>query len=258
MAGVFISYRRDDSQGFAGRLADDLTDHFGADLVFRDVEIPIGQDFTEVLQRAIKTCDALVVVIGRNWLSVTADAVQPRLFEPLDWVRKEIEMAFTYHKPVIPVLVGNAVMPAPAELPATIRRLTRVQALPLDDRSWDQDVAQLVAMLSAQLPEVRPAAATRRGDESLAEVMRVLRESVTPERSRKPPGQPRLRRIRRALLAAVGRGLVKFLSPVFLLVIVYIGIRLFGDAGALRLLDRLEARLLLGWERLLEFIGGLR
>lgn len=67
MAGIFISYRRDDSQGFAGRLADDLTEIFSPDLVFRDVEIPAGYDFTEVLtlwfwlQLSILVCGYLVM-----------------------------------------------------------------------------------------------------------------------------------------------------------------------------------------------------
>mgnify|MGYP001823001046 FL=1 len=63
MAGVFVSYRRDDSQGFAGRLADDLSEILGAQWVFRDIEIPVGSDFTEVLHTSIAASDALLVVI---------------------------------------------------------------------------------------------------------------------------------------------------------------------------------------------------
>jgi len=94
MAGIFISYRRDDSQGFAGRLADDLIEILGPDLVFRDVEIPAGYDFTEVLTRAVAACDVLLVVIGRNWRAPSADTAKSRLFDPADWVRAEIEAAF--------------------------------------------------------------------------------------------------------------------------------------------------------------------
>ena len=34
---IFIAYRRDDSQGFAGRIYDRLAQHFGPDAVFRDI-----------------------------------------------------------------------------------------------------------------------------------------------------------------------------------------------------------------------------
>jgi len=54
MTGIFVSYRRDDSQGFAGRLTDDLSDMLGSDSVFRDIEIHFGSDFTE-LPRQLST-----------------------------------------------------------------------------------------------------------------------------------------------------------------------------------------------------------
>ena len=47
---IFISYRRADSAGYAGRIYDRLTAHFGEDAVFMDVDtIEAGVDFVEVL-----------------------------------------------------------------------------------------------------------------------------------------------------------------------------------------------------------------
>ena len=132
MAGLFISYRRDDSQGFAGRLAYSLSGCFGPDLVFSDIEIPFGSDFGEVLHRAVAASDALLVVIGRRWAAEAAAGERSRLFEPDDWVRTEVEAALTQGKVVIPVLVGGAAMPAPPQLPASIQRLTHLQAASLE------------------------------------------------------------------------------------------------------------------------------
>ncbi|MGB5452956.1 MAG: toll/interleukin-1 receptor domain-containing protein, partial [Sedimenticolaceae bacterium] len=143
MAGIFVSYRRDDSQGFAGRLADDLIEVLGRDRVFRDIEIPIGSDFTDVLQRAISASDALLVVIGRHWAAGSEKGYESRLFEPTDWVRTEIEAAFAQGKQVIPVLVGGATMPPPASLPESIQRLTRMQAASMSDRHWDTEIREL-------------------------------------------------------------------------------------------------------------------
>ena len=54
MPRIFISYRRDDSAGHAGRLFDRLVDHFGRDQVFIDIDtIKPGLDFVEVVQQAI-------------------------------------------------------------------------------------------------------------------------------------------------------------------------------------------------------------
>jgi hypothetical protein len=48
---VFISYRREDSAGHAGRLYDSLQSHFGADNVFMDLsDIDSGTNFVDVIQ----------------------------------------------------------------------------------------------------------------------------------------------------------------------------------------------------------------
>ena len=68
---IFISYRRADSAGYAGRIYDRLTAHFGVDAVFMDVDtIEAGVDFVEVLQNAVQSCDVLVALIGRGWLNI--------------------------------------------------------------------------------------------------------------------------------------------------------------------------------------------
>ena len=72
MAGIFISYRRDDSRHAAGRLADELAAEFGAASIFRDVEsIAPGVDFEEALDQALSACAVMLVVIGPRWLSIT-------------------------------------------------------------------------------------------------------------------------------------------------------------------------------------------
>jgi hypothetical protein len=152
MAGIFVSYRRDDSQGFAGRLADDLADEMGKDRVFRDIEIPIGADFEATLQRAIAASDALIVVIGPRWAAESAAGASSRLFEPNDWVRAEIEAAFAQGKSVIPVLVGTASMPDASQLPPSITRLARLQAAVMSDLRWDAEIKTLAARLRALCP----------------------------------------------------------------------------------------------------------
>ena len=42
--GVFISYRRSETSGYAGRLYDALAEHFGAERVFMDVTMEAGID----------------------------------------------------------------------------------------------------------------------------------------------------------------------------------------------------------------------
>ena len=94
MAGLFISYRREDSAGHAGRLFDRLTQHFGKERVFMDVsDIEPGVDFVEAIDVAVGSCAVLVVVIGRNWLTCTDSAGRRRLDDANDFIRLETATA---------------------------------------------------------------------------------------------------------------------------------------------------------------------
>src|SRR3990170_4013782 len=109
---VFLSYRREDAAGHAGRLADHLLDRFGQGSVFMDVEsIEAGADFTAAIERAISASEAVLVGIGPGWLDATTSSGSKRLDDPADFVRREIEAALASEVRVIPVLVGGASMP---------------------------------------------------------------------------------------------------------------------------------------------------
>ena len=102
-SGIFISYRRDDSSGHAGRLADRLVEHFGRNRIFVDTDtIEPGEDFVTAIERAVGSCEILVAVIGRHWLSAGGTG---RLNDPNDFVRLEIATALRRDIRVIPVLV---------------------------------------------------------------------------------------------------------------------------------------------------------
>lgn len=147
MAGIFISYRRDDSPGFAGRLAEDLDAAFGADQVFRDIDdIRPGEDFVKAITSHLQSVDVLLAVIGPDWLNASKDGHR-RLDDPEDFVRVEIQLALAAGKPVWPVLIGGVVMPRESDLPAALRGLARHQAVVLADASWRDDVARLVVAL---------------------------------------------------------------------------------------------------------------
>lgn len=147
----FVSYRREDASGHAGRLADHLLDRFGQGAVFVDVDsIEAGSDFTAEIGRAISGSDAVLVVIGLGWLDAATSSGTRRLDEPADFVRQEIEAALSSAVRVIPVLVGGAQMPAEADLPSSIAALSHRNAVELQDRRWREDVDALVDVLEGR------------------------------------------------------------------------------------------------------------
>jgi TIR domain-containing protein len=154
---VFISYRREDSAGHAGRLFDAIAARFGDDHVFMDVDLGPGVDFENRITQTIGQSDVLVVVIGPKWATVARDENRPRLFEPRDYVRLEVETALARPEVrVIPVLVAGAQMPSAEQLPESLRPLRRRNALELSDPRWRYDTGRLVNSLAEQLGEPRP------------------------------------------------------------------------------------------------------
>jgi hypothetical protein len=148
---VFLSYRRTDVGGYAGRLHDDLVSHLGPKNVFQDVAaIPVGQDFTRVIDRQLDDCEAVLAIIGPGWLTAATDAGTPRLQEPDDYVRVELDSALRRGIPVVPVLVGGARLPAAHELPPELTELVRRQSVTLRDETWRADVRGLVQALRGE------------------------------------------------------------------------------------------------------------
>lgn len=150
-SGIFISYRRDDAAGHAGRLADNLVERFGRNRIFRDIDnIEPGEDFVTKIENAVGSCDILLAVIGRTWLSPNGSG---RLDNPNDFVRLEIATALRRDIRVIPVLVQRASMPKPEDLPDDLDSLTRRNAVELTDQRWPSDVEQLISVMERILAQ---------------------------------------------------------------------------------------------------------
>jgi cellulose biosynthesis protein BcsQ len=136
---IFVSYRRDDSGAYAGRLYDVLVRRFGDAQVLMDLDVlTLGSDFTSAIERAVAECAVLVVLIGPRWES-------KQLGDPYDFVRLEVEAALSRGIPLIPVLVDGASMPRADDLPEELAGLARRQALHLRASSWLLDAEALAS-----------------------------------------------------------------------------------------------------------------
>ena len=145
---IFLCYRRDDTEYVAHRLHAHLVDSFGRLAAFLDADsIPLGVDFVEHIQTILKSCSAVIVLIGRDWLDVRDHKGKRRLDDPNDHVRTEIITALKLGVPVIPVLVQNVSMPDADELPTEIRPLVRRNGIHISATQWKNDVERLVGAI---------------------------------------------------------------------------------------------------------------
>jgi hypothetical protein len=150
---IFISYRRDDSQGFARSIHDRLAQHFGPDAVFRDVnDIEPGRPWAEAIDYALASCDVFVLLIGRRWLEATDDEGNRRLDDPEDRHRREIETAVSRRIRIFVALMEDAHMPrrkelpqgSPGEEPTGLQLVPALHALRIADHAFDYGIEELV------------------------------------------------------------------------------------------------------------------
>lgn len=150
MGKVFISYRRDDASGYAGRLYDHLAERLGENAVFMDVDtIPPGEKFDEYIDENLRDCYMCIVVIGRRW------SIE-RLHADSDFVRKEIVGAFSRGIRVIPALFDGAKLPDAAELPVELADLVHCQAYDFGTgRDFKLQVTQFLTDVDRAIKEAK-------------------------------------------------------------------------------------------------------
>lgn len=190
MGSIFLSYRREDSEGQAGRLYDDLVAVFGSDSVFMDVAaIQPGRDFRKSIDQSLSSCGVFLSLIGRSWLTAKDTSGQRRLDDPADFVRIETAAALKRDIPVIPVLVQGTSAPKSDQLPDDLKDLAFRNAVELTHPRWDSDIQVLIKALRPYISQT----------------------SSKPEPEKVQPGKPRA---------------TKTLAAIAILLIVVIGLAL--------------------------------
>ncbi len=167
---IFISYRRDDSAFAARGVHDRLEREFGRDSVFMDVDsIALGVDFVDVLGAAVAKCDALLAIIGPDWLDTRDETGRRRLDNDHDFVRVEIAAALKRDIPVIPILLEGTYVPKPEHLPDDLDGLARRNGLDVRHASFHEDLDRLVRALRGTVPATGAPAPDRAVRSSKAE-----------------------------------------------------------------------------------------
>lgn len=149
MQKVVISYRRSDSDIFAGRVRDRIAARFGEESVFIDIDnIPLGSDFRAHISRTLSHASAVLVIVGDRWLGIHKNG-SSRIRDDNDPVRTEIELALDKKLRIFPILVGNAQMPKETQLPDKIQEFAFINAASVDTgRNFHRDMDRVIASLS--------------------------------------------------------------------------------------------------------------
>lgn len=146
--GIFLSYRREDTAPYARFLQVQLRQRFPDVRVFLDLDsIEAGLDFAVVIREAIDSCAVLVALIGDQWATLADEQGYPRLQNPDDLVRFEVQAALERGVRVIPVLVDDAKPLRQEQLPAELHKLARLNALELSYGRYEYDADRLLKLI---------------------------------------------------------------------------------------------------------------
>jgi hypothetical protein len=164
---VFINYRHADTQGTAWALFFKLEWHFGTENVFFDNgTLRPGMQWLDEIKSHLSGAAVFLSLIGERWRSSLIAHVKPG---DVDYVAKEIDLAFRAgpRVTVIPVLVDDAELPDPSDLPNALKSLPGCHAERLRHTHLAHDIEHLIGRLeeigsAAGAPAPGPAPATAR------------------------------------------------------------------------------------------------
>jgi hypothetical protein len=163
---VFISYRRTDTQQAAGRLADRLIERFGREAVVIDVDTDqVGRDYRTLISDYLEDADLVLALIGPRFMAEGPDGTR-RLDQPHDALRLELTHALAREVPVVPVLVDDAELPDPDDLPDDLRDLVFFGSVDLAHHRFDRDYSFLEERVARFLEQAPVSAGPSGTDES--------------------------------------------------------------------------------------------
>ncbi|MFF0514566.1 toll/interleukin-1 receptor domain-containing protein [Streptomyces sp. NPDC004250] len=149
MIEVFINYRTGDGEKTAALIDQELSRRFGGNRIFRaSKSIAPGDMYPERLLSALRRSSLLLAIVGPDWKNFRS-----RLHDPGDWVRKEIEEAFSYGLPVIPILDGRKTdRLSKVDLPPELARLADLQSLPFDTHDAERGLRRIGDLVAEMIP----------------------------------------------------------------------------------------------------------
>jgi hypothetical protein len=150
---IFISYRRSDSAAIVLHIYDRLAARYKAESVFRDInKMPLGRNFYDHIKQELSGCDVVLAVIGPQWLGIDAQG-HSRIQQSDDPVRLEVEAALQSGATVIPVMVDDAAIPKPTDLPESLKAFPALAGTRVNVEDFDAHLERLVQSIDGILEQ---------------------------------------------------------------------------------------------------------
>lgn len=124
MTDVFISYRREDGLMHARFLSEKLTNS-GCRVFFDQKDIHPGNDFDLTIKKYLEECNDVILIVTKSYFGMKDSNHQLRIQQDSDWVRKEIALALSHHKNIIPLLFNDTQYPKASEIPTDIQAVLK-------------------------------------------------------------------------------------------------------------------------------------
>lgn len=132
---LFISYRRSDNPTFVSLISEKLFPKF--EIFLDKLSLKSGMEWEEILLAEIQRCDVLLIIIGPEWTNLLNWKYPDK-----DYVQKEITIAHSENKIILPVTILDTPVPKPEQLPEQISFLLNIQFFDLgkDDKFLDAKI----------------------------------------------------------------------------------------------------------------------
>jgi TIR domain len=149
---IFISYRRDLSAGYVGRVFDRLEKEFGREQIFIDVDsIEFGVRFRDAILGSIGECAVFLAALGPNWMDAKDEHGNRRLEDPNDYVRMEVAAGLDRAKEdevkFVPIMIEGASAPRVDLLPTDLATLPTFHGLVVRHATFHSDIERLIRQL---------------------------------------------------------------------------------------------------------------
>ncbi len=150
MNRIFISYRSSDGKKDAARLAADLNERFGEQLVFYDKQDLVGgSSWREAIHATLGSRPAVLVLVTPDLFAAPHPEGGCRIDREDDPIRGELLAARNSGAIILPLMVDGTPMPPGHQLPAPLQFFAEAHARPLRTDDWSADLQRIVDDLIA-------------------------------------------------------------------------------------------------------------